>query len=328
MGNTFIPVKLNLFAPFCYKEGVVKQVGGNNNLTENNIIKLFKDNIISSSHVQILDYIGMYNCLTGYQIKLLMRSYHINVGNGYMRISKAISGLVSHGLITRRYLDYINTQHVDSADAEEEDENLPPLDKMEKRSVYFYSLTPGTVSYLNNKHEKKYDYNEIYTNSDDILTCLSTNQFIAVVKNRVTDREIRFLTDRKVVNPFTNIAVKADAFIYDKDKEYILFNFRRTPDWINVLSQRIQSIPFFITELYGNPNSTLRPVIIIICQDDTQIVESYPVIKKYGNHGCPILFTTDMRVANEFFSDRLIHLKEEGKNIILNEYISPLTNKR
>lgn len=326
-----MPLQLNFFAPYRYKNGIIKTVNKSNESSVMKINNLLKNKIISNDYVHVMQLIEKYRYLTAYQIRLMMKQQFIYNGEKAIRIPEAISLMIKNGILIRSYIDYTAVAINNSNDMEisKEDEELPDIEKSEKRSVYFYSLSENAKAFLGNKLKKE---NNVDSETHDclyILETLSTNQFIAeylnIVKSiPIISRDIKceYYLDSEIIK------VNAAAFIRDKE-DVLLFNCRRNEGWDTTLKYKLKCLPEFRRILYGEPNSLIKPIILVLCEDTTQVLESYDVVKKELEESYYVVYTTDTRVVDEYFNKYILCVKENKEikdKLELIEILSPLTN--
>lgn len=279
-----------------------------------------KKNMFNNEHLEVLLLIADYIYLSRLQIDWFLNRYDTTIN-----VSSIIKDLCNKGLLARQYLDY--TKNKDDSILELSnndcfDDDALDLKLSQKRSINFYSLTESAADYLNENYKKDIKVCDAM-DSETILGYLSANQFLskyALLSRRKRD----IFPHRTYYSPVLKKTLKIDAFIKTLNIECIFLSVRRVPMWEEKIKERFSILSDYIVELYGHDNIKKMPIIVLMCQEDMHVADTYCVLKSSNLLNFDVLFTTDARTYDDFFHENLLRVRLEGEDTVLEEIFSPL----
>lgn len=315
----FPPVKY-VIPPFRYIEGTCVTNKELISVQSKQINIWRKKKLFNNEHLEVLLLIADYIYLSRLQIDWFLNRYDSTIN-----VSSIIKDLCKMGLLARQYLDY--TKNKDDSILELSnndcfDDDVLDLKLSQKRSINFYSLTESAAGYLNENYKKDIKVCNAM-DSETILGYLSANQFLskyALLSRRKRD----ILSHRTYYSPVLKKTLKIDAFIKTLNIECIFLSVRRVPMWEEKIKERFSILGDYIVELYGHDNIKRMPIIVLMCQEDMHVADTYCVLKSSNLLNFDVLFTTDARTYNDFFHENLLKVRSEGEDTVLEEIPSPL----
>ena len=298
-------------SPFAIREGEIKTFDGKDGyVSMNQIIHKINIGHITDIHFAILDLINEFEFMTSRQIFQMLKIKGIEI-QSQDKLNNKLEQLVKSKILTRYYF------------TSEEGKGIYRIYCLEKMGKYL----------LNSKEvECKWQPSDNTKPVAMIKKRLAGNQILIAYLRKVKAFD-EFVVKPAIADKVSGKVFKASggAIKLTKNKKSIWFLFevvRRESDWQKKLVDRMRQYKeFYENFVPGDSNFQSMPQLILDCEDEKHIVETFKEIVKNQLEipQIKLLFTTDLRQNEEKLSDTLVGFKlVDGKYKMENEELKLL----
>ena len=298
-------------SPFAIREGEIKTFDGKDGyVSMNQIIHKINIGHINDIHFAILDLVNEFEFMTSRQIFQMLKIKGIEI-QSQDKLNNKLEQLVKSKILTRYYFT-----------------------SEEGKGIYrIYCLEKMGKSLLNSKEEDcKWQPSDNTKPVAMIKKRLAGNQILIAYLRKVKAFD-EFVVKPAITDKVSGKIFKASggAIKLTKNKKSIWFLFevvRRESDWQKKLVERMRQYKeFYENFVPGDSNFQSMPQLILDCEDEKHIVETFKEIVKNQVEipQIKLLFTTDLRQNKPTLSDTLVSFKlVDGKYKIENEELKLL----
>ena len=298
-------------SPFAIREGEIKTFDGKDvYVSMNQIIHKINIGHINDIHFAILDLVNEFEFMTSRQIFQMLKIKGIEI-QSQDKLNNKLEQLVKSKILTRYYF------------TSEEGKGIYRIYCLEKMGKYL----------LNSKEEDcKWQPSDNTKPVAMIKKRLAGNQILIAYLRKVKAFD-EFVVKPAITDKVSGKIFKASggAIKLTKNKKSIWFLFevvRRESDWQKKLVERMRQYKeFYENFVPGDSNFQSMPQLILDCEDEKHIVETFKEIVKNQVEipQIKLLFTTDLRQNKPTLSDTLVSFKlVDGKYKIENEELKLL----
>ncbi len=298
-------------SPFAIREGEIKTFDGKDGyVSMNQIIHKINIGHINDIHFAILDLVNEFEFMTSRQIFQMLKIKGIEI-QSQDKLNNKLEQLVKSKILTRYYF------------TSEEGKGIYRIYCLEKMGKYL----------LNSKEEDcKWQPSDNTKPVAMIKKRLAGNQILIAYLRKVKAFD-EFVVKPAITDKVSGKIFKASggAIKLTKNKKSIWFLFevvRRESDWQKKLVERMRQYKeFYENFVPGDSNFQSMPQLILDCEDEKHIVETFKEIVKNQVEipQIKLLFTTDLRQNKPTLSDTLVSFKlVDGKYKIENEELKLL----
>lgn len=298
-------------SPFAVREGEIKTFDGKDGyVSMNQIIHKINIGHINDIHFAILDLVNEFEFMTSRQIFQMLKIKGIEI-QSQDKLNNKLEQLVKSKILTRYYF------------TSEEGKGIYRIYCLEKMGKYL----------LNSKEEDcKWQPSDNTKPVAMIKKRLAGNQILIAYLRKVKAFD-EFVVKPAITDKVSGKIFKASggAIKLTKNKKSIWFLFevvRRESDWQKKLVERMRQYKeFYENFVPGDSNFQSMPQLILDCEDEKHIVETFKEIVKNQVEipQIKLLFTTDLRQNKPTLSDTLVGFKlVDGKYKIENEELKLL----
>ena len=298
-------------SPFAIREGEIKTFDGKDGyVSMNQIIHKINIGHINDIHFAILDLVNEFEFMTSRQIFQMLKIKGIEI-QSQDKLNNKLEQLVKSKILTRYYF------------TSEEGKGIYRIYCLEKMGKYL----------LNSKEEDcKWQPSDNTKPVAMIKKRLAGNQILIAYLRKVKAFD-EFVVKPAITDKVSGKIFKASggAIKLTKNKKSIWFLFevvRRESDWQKKLVERMRQYKeFYENFVPGDSNFQSMPQLILDCEDEKHIVETFKEIVKnqVERPQIKLLFTTDLRQNKPTLSDTLVSFKlVDGKYKIENEELKLL----
>lgn len=298
-------------SPFAIREGEIKTFDGKDGyVSMNQIIHKINIGHINDIHFAILDLVNEFEFMTSRQIFQMLKIKGIEI-QSQDKLNNKLEQLVKSKILTRYYF------------TSEEGKGIYRIYCLEKMGKYL----------LNSKEEDcKWQPSDNTKPVAMIKKRLAGNQILIAYLRKVKAFD-EFVVKPAITDKVSGKIFKASggAIKLTKNKKSIWFLFevvRRESDWQKKLVERMRQYKeFYENFVPGDSNFQSMPQLILDCEDEKHIVETFKEIVKNQVEipQIKLLFTTDLRQNKPTLSDTLVGFKlVDGKYKIENEELKLL----
>jgi hypothetical protein len=282
-------------SPFAIREGEIKTFDGKDGyVSMNQIVNKINIGHITDIHFQILELVNEFEFITSRQIFQMLEIKGIDV-KSQDKLNNKLEQLVKCKILTRYYF------------TSEEGKGIYRIYCLEKMGKYL----------LNSKEiECKWQPSDNTKPVPMIKKRLAGNQTIIAYLRKVK------AFDSYIVKPAINAkisgkVVKASggAVKLTKNGKSIYFLFevvRREPDWIKKLEDKMKLYKEFYENFQAMDSGfQTMPQLILVCEDDRHMAETFKEIVKKGLEieQIKFYFTTDLKQNSETLENTLVEFK-------------------
>ncbi len=298
-------------SPFAIREGEIKTFDGKDGyVSMNQIIHKINIGHINDIHFAILDLVNEFEFMTSRQIFQMLKIKGIEI-QSQDKLNNKLEQLVKSKILTRYYF------------TSEEGKGIYRIYCLEKMGKYL----------LNSKEEDcKWQPSDNTKPVAMIKKRLAGNQILIAYLRKVKAFD-EFVVKPAITDKVSGKIFKASggAIKLTKNKKSIWFLFevvRRESDWQKKLVERMRQYKeFYENFVPGDSNFQSMPQLILDCEDEKHIVETFKEIVKNQVEipQIKLLFTTDLRQNKPTLSDTLVSFKlVDSKYKIENEELKLL----
>lgn len=307
----FFSVSVFRIFTFAIREGEIKTFDGKDGyVSMNQIIHKINIGHINDIHFAILDLVNEFEFMTSRQIFQMLKIKGIEI-QSQDKLNNKLEQLVKSKILTRYYF------------TSEEGKGIYRIYCLEKMGKYL----------LNSKEEDcKWQPSDNTKPVAMIKKRLAGNQILIAYLRKVKAFD-EFVVKPAITDKVSGKIFKASggAIKLTKNKKSIWFLFevvRRESDWQKKLVERMRQYKeFYENFVPGDSNFQSMPQLILDCEDEKHIVETFKEIVKNQVEipQIKLLFTTDLRQNKPTLSDTLVSFKlVDGKYKIENEELKLL----
>ena len=289
-------------SPFAIRDGEIKKFDGKDGyVSMNQIVHKINIGHITDIHFAILELVNEFEFITSRQLYQLLEWKGIDP-KSQDKLNNKLDQLVKSKILTRYYF------------TSEEGKGIYRIYCLEKMGKYL----------LNSKEiECKWQPSDNTKTVPMIKKRLAGNQTIIAYLRKVS------AFDSYIVKPAINDKASGKTFKVSggsvkltkarKSIQFIFEVIRREPDWQNRLADRMKQYKnFYENYVPGDSGFYSMPQLILVCEDDKHMAESFKEIIRKGLEieQIKLYFTTDLRQNNDTLKDTLIEFvldKEENK---------------
>ncbi|WP_459195647.1 hypothetical protein [Wukongibacter baidiensis] len=188
-----------------------------------------------------------------------------------------------------------------------------------RRSSNFYTLSQGGLSYLKKMNKLNVNVSEylILESSELIFKKLAANQLVINYISKLSN-----LKDFKLNLPTYSKRHRVKFDLYslitmnynEKVVPLIIEPVRRIDSWDKNLTNRLILIKDFLINSTATTNNvhTVTPLIILVCEDDKHIIETFEKVIYRKELNFEVFYTTDVSQTNNDLSQSLYSFKKQS----------------
>lgn len=285
-------IKTNI-SPFAMREGEIKTFDGKDGYVSiNQIINKINIGHITDIHFKILELVNEFEFITSRQIYQILEVRGIDV-KSQDKLNNKLEQLVKTKILTRYYFN------------SEDGKGIYRIYCLEKMGKYLLNSRGVECKWQPTDNTKP----------------------VAMIKKRLAGNQTLIAYLRKVKAfdsyvPKPSFTAKQAGKVFkasggsvkltknNKSIEFVFEVVRREPDWEKKLVDKMRLYKDFYENFQtGDSGYTTIPQLIIICEDDKHMAESFKaiVMNKVEISNIKLYFTTDLRQNEETLERTLVH---------------------
>ncbi len=292
-------------SPFAMREGEIKAFDGKDGYVSiNQIIHKINMGTITTIHFEILNIVNDFEFITSRQIFQLLQAKGIEI-KSQLKLTNKLDQLVKSKILTRYYF------------RSEDGKGAYRVYCLEKMGKYLLKSREINCNWQPTDNTKP---------ASLIKKRLAGNQVIIAYLRKASNYkkycvkpQIKAKSLNKVFKGHGQITIEKAGKAIDLIFECV----RREEDWVDHLKMRMNYYKdFYMNFVPGDSGFSVKPQLIIVCEDDKHMVETFKEIltNKLEIDGMKLYFTTDLKQNLPTLDETLVEFDkdEEGKYKAIN----------